>query len=138
MITIDNRPASPLTLLVDDSTWTILSAVELQNTGTPLVYVNPDITYAQFIDSLIFLAQQTLTKTLVMTGQQALDMLPGISQAYANSAVPNGMEFTLQASVAGYNGNANVNKVTFTNTQLASVTTAMLAAATSITLTIVP
>jgi hypothetical protein len=139
LLTIDNRPANPLMMLVDDSTWTILSAVELQNTDTPLTFINTaQLNTPDFNEVLSFLQTQTLTKTIVLTGQQALDMLPFIADAYTNKIVPPSMHFALQASVQGYNGNANVNKVRFTDAGIAGVSLPTLANATSITLTISP
>lgn len=139
LLTIDNRPANPLLMLVDDSTWTILAAVELQNTNAPLTFVNTaQLNAPNFNEVLSFLQTQTLTKTIVLTGQQALDVLPFIAEAYTNNIVPTSMHFALQASVQGYNGNANVNKIRFTDAGLRGISLPTLSNATSITLTISP
>jgi hypothetical protein len=136
MITIDGRPGNSVVMLVDDSVWKICSAVRLLGQGNPEVRINPSMGYAQFIDTLYFLKNQTLTKTLVLTNQTVLDALPFVALAYQNSDVPEGMHFTLVASVNGYNGNASVNKVTFTDSMLKTLGASAFESADSTTLTI--
>lgn len=136
-ITIDDRPVRQLVLLENTDTWMTLAAITLSNTGIPTSYVSTGISYTDFLQVLSFLQSQTLTKNIVLVDASVLSVLPLIAEAYTNNAVPAGMHFTLVASVQGFNGNANVNKVTFKDMSLKSLDPAVFANATSITLSIV-
>jgi hypothetical protein len=135
-LTIDDRPASPNVLLVDSSNWAVLAVLTVPSNVPTSPYVNPNITYQEFVEVLMFLETQRVTKNIVLTGSTVLAVLPLISEAYTNSEVASTMHFTLVASVQGFNGNANVNKVTFKDTALQKLDPSIFANADTLTLTI--
>jgi len=137
-IITDDRPALPLIMLVDDTAWTILCAIQTNNLGVATTYISPSATYEDFLQVLAMLLTQNLTKSIVLTNQVVLSVLPLIAQAYTNKAVPAGMHMTLKASVNGYSGNANVNSFNATDTMLQNLNISSLATANSLTLTITP
>lgn len=137
-LTIDDRPSSPNVLLVDDSNWSVLAVLQGYSNIPPAPYLNPALTYTEFLEVLTFFESQTVTKSIVLSGSTVLSVLPLIAQGYTNGVLPRTMTFTLVASVQGFNGNANVNKVTFKGVALASLDPSVLSNATSLTLTIVP
>src|SRR5271169_2154979 len=101
-LTVDARPNQAIVMLVNDTDWTILCSKQTNNLGIATTFVSPDISYTDFLSVLSFLQKQNLTKSIVLNNQVALTVLPLISQAYTNNAVPAGMHFTLKASVNGY------------------------------------
>jgi hypothetical protein len=137
-LTIDDRPASPNVLLVDSSNWKVLAVLTVPSNVSAAPYVNPNLTYGEFVEVLMFFETQKVTKSIVLSGSTVLAVLPLIAQAYTNGTVPRTMQFTLVASVQGLNGNANVNKVTFKGVSLASLDPSVLSNATSLVLTITP
>ena len=135
-LTVDDRPSSPLVMLIDNTDWIILASISTSNTGTASMYVNPEINYADFLQIQTLFQTQNLAKSVVLTDSVALGVLPLISESYVNNEVPANLHFTLKASVQGFGGNMRVNSVTFTDSMLKTFNTALLANATSITLTI--
>src|SRR5271156_5733695 len=136
-LTIDDRPSSPNVLLIDTTNWSILAVLPVPSNVSPAPYVNPEVTYTDFLEVLSFFQSQQITKSIVLSGSTVLSLIPLVGEAYTNGVVPSTMIFTLVASVQGYNGNGNVNKVTFKGTSFAALDTSMLANATALTLTIV-
>ena len=137
-LTVDARPNQSLVMLADDTDWNILCAIQTDNRGAATTYVSSAATYTDFLQILSFMQTQNLAKSIVLTNQVALTVLPLIAQTYTNNAVPAGMHFTLKASVNGYNGNANVNSYNASDAALKSLDTSSLANANSLTLTITP
>jgi hypothetical protein len=135
-ITVDDRPANPLVMLIDNTDWLILAAISTSNMGVASMYVSPEINYADFLQIQTLLQNQNLAKSIALSGSVALSVIPFIAEAYTNNAVPSNLHYTLKASVQGFNGNMNVNSVTLKDQGLQTLNTSLLAGATSITLTI--
>jgi len=135
-LTVDDRPSSPLIMLIDNTDWVILASISTSNTSTASMYVNPEINYADFLQIQTLFQTQNLAKSVALSGSVALGVLPLISESYVNNEVPANLHFTLKASVQGFNGNMNVNSVTMKDQGLQTFNTSLLAGATSITLTI--